>query len=525
MEEYNIYQNEFKLTNKSCLEQQTNPNQTEEEQKEEKEKKDLKLLYQVTGNNLKLSNIKKDIGIFLELTDYIFNDIKSISEAGKSIKNMKYSNNSNQKINKQNLYSSKLKCFKNSLSLFQKKYNIIKDNNNNFKKIFEFIKHIKHFGFYLDEKNDINENDMILDIDKIIIHNKLITNFDDLINIKNKNFKIIHVTGAGTGNNINNINNYRLQSDFYDYYNNKYDLIFKMEINIDRPREKEINIEKSDNQINDLIINDLINFYKKYLLYKFFKEETNAFRNYLNKETKEIKFINRGLTFTINKYVNTISIKCNYFDNLEINFSIIKKEKEQYKKPINIYPENKQNNNDRYEYIINKFLVIFIKNILFDIKKMKNITNFIGQVKKSNNLTLEKIIKNSIFVKNITNLGLILLKNEVNYLVSKGNYIYSFFLNIFETPLGKYKLLFEYYEKGMKIYYLVDLVFDDNLNLTIILKDSYKNCIFNLDQGQIIYIEKGRINFHYLQDILINTIKNYYFIRNNEKLASKASIV
>ena len=71
----------------------------------------------------------------------------------------------------------------------------------------------------------------------------------------------------------------------------------------------------------------------------------------------------------------------------------------------------------------------------------------------------------------------------------------------------------------------VDLDFDDNLYLTIILKDSYKNCIFNLGQGQIIYIEKGRINFHYLQDILINTIKNYYFIRNNEKLASKASIV
>ena len=523
MEEYNIYQNEFKLTNKSCIEQQTNPNPTEEEQKEEKEKKDLKLLYQVTGNNLKLSNIKKDIGIFLELTDYIFNDIKSISEAGKSIKNMKYSNNSNQKINKQNLYSSKLKCFKNSLSLFQKKYNIIKDNNNNFKKIFEFIKHIKHFGFYLDEKNDINENDMILDIDKIIILNKLITNFDDLINIKNKNFKIIPVTGAGAGNNINNINNYRLQSDFYDYYNNKYDLIFKLEINIDRPREKEINIEKSDNQINDLIINDLINFYKKYLLYKFFKEETNAFRNYLNKETKEIKFINKGLTFTINKYINTINIKCNYFDNIEIIFSISKKEKEQYKIPINIISENKQNNNDILtEYNINKFQAIFIKNILFDIKKSKNITNFVGQVKKSCNPTLEKIIKNSIFVKNI---GLILLKNEVNYYINKGNYISSFNLNIFETPLGKYNLLFDYFEKGMKIYYLIDIVFDEYLNLTIIVKDSFKNYIFSLDQGQIIYFDKGRINFHYLQDILCDTIKNYYNIKNNQKLASKNSYV
>ena len=191
--------------------------------------------------------------------------------------------------------------------------------------------------------------------------------------------------------------------------------------------------------------------------------------------------------------------------------------------PINII-ENKQNNNDRIEYNINKFLSIFIKNILYDIKKWKNIKNFVGQVKKSSNLTLEKIINNSIFVKNITNLGLILLKNEVNYAVNKGNYLSSFSLNIFETPLGKYKLLFEYFEKGLKIYYIIDLVFDDNLNLTVIVKDSFKNSIFNLDQGQVIYFDKGRINFHYLNDILYNAIKNYN-IRNNEKLALKPSIV
>ena len=512
-------ENEFKLTNKSSIERQTIP--TEEEQKEEKEKKDLKLLYQVTGNNMQLSNIKKDIGIFLELTDYIFNDIKSISDAGKNISQMKYNNNSNQRINNQNLYNSKLKCFNNSLSLFKKKYNIIKDKNNEFKKIFDFIKHIKYYGFYLDEKYDINENDMLLDLDKVIIHNKLITNFEDLINIKNKYFKII--PNNGNSNSNSNINNYKLKSDFYDYYNNKNELIFKLEINIDKSRVKEINIEKSDNQINDIIINELINFYKKYLLYKFFKEEVNAFRNYLNKDTKEITFINKGLTFSINKYINTINIKCNYFDNLEINFSITKKEKEQYKMPINII-ENKQNNNDRIEYNINKFLSIFIKNILYDIKKWKNIKNFVGQVKKSSNLTLEKIINNSIFVKNITNLGLILLKNEVNYAVNKGNYLSSFSLNIFETPLGKYKLLFEYFEKGLKIYYIIDLVFDDNLNLTVIVKDSFKNSIFNLDQGQVIYFDKGRINFHYLNDILYNAIKNYN-IRNNEKLALKPSIV
>lgn len=518
------------LTNKVFIEKQNLPTE------EEEQKKDLKLLYQVTGQNFKLSNLKRDIGIFLELTDYIFNDIKSISDTGKNVKNLQY--NSKIKINNESLYNNKVKSFNNNLELFKKKFQLIKEKSIGFKNVFQYIKRIKHFGFLLDEKFDIYENDMILDLDKFIIHHKLIKNFEELINIKNKNFKIINSENG----------QYKLQSDFFDYYNNKYVLDFNLKITTNNYFSIFISNELIENYIKEKEHmekdnKEMIVFYIKYLLYKFFKEETNSFRNLLKKESKEADFLNKGLNFNIIKYINNIILKCYYFDNLEIILSITKIEKEQYIiKPNKFYYLNINNNKNEHQFNdlkyfnsnnnslrrihhnYTKFFDIFLNNILFDIKASKKITNFISDVKKNNNLIMENIIKNSIFVKNLTNLGLILLKKELsNYLLYNNNgQISAFYLNIYETPLGKYKIFFEYHEKAMKFYYIIELVFDNDLNLTIIIKEPFKNLIFNLDQGQVIYVEKGRINFNFLNDILSDNIVNFlssnnskYNLRNN----------
>ena len=129
----------FVLTNKSYIEKQELP--TEEEQ----EKKDINFLYQLTGQNLKLSNLKQDVGIFLEFTDYIFNDIKAVSEAGKKIKNSQNNNNSKQKVNYESLYNNKVKCFNNNLALFNKKFSFIKEKNKNFKEVIDYLTKIKKF--------------------------------------------------------------------------------------------------------------------------------------------------------------------------------------------------------------------------------------------------------------------------------------------------------------------------------------------------------------------------------------------
>ena len=118
MNEDNIYKNQFILTNKSLIEKESIPLE------EEKQKKDINLLYQVIGQNYKLSNLKKNIGIFLEITNYIFNDIKSISETGKNVKTLQY--NSKLKINNESLYNNKVKCFNSNLNLFKKKIKFYK---------------------------------------------------------------------------------------------------------------------------------------------------------------------------------------------------------------------------------------------------------------------------------------------------------------------------------------------------------------------------------------------------------------
>ena len=503
--------NQFTITNKSFIEKQKTPTE------EEKERQDLKFLYQITGNNFKLSNLKQNIGIFLELTNDIFNDFKMMSDTGKKTRNIH--NDSKQKINNESLYINKVKCFNNNLELFKKKLTFIEDKNKRFNSIFDFIKELKNYGFLLDDKFDINANDMVLDLNQFIIQHKWINNYEGLINIKNKNFKIIGDVGK-----------YKLISDFYNYYNNKYILDYKIEIKIKNDRIHSIclgnemfndvidkNIEKI---INIPEIKEMLLFYIKYLLYKFFKEEINSLRKYQKNESKD-EFQYSGLTFIINKYPNKLCLICSYFDNIEINFSIIKKEKEKEK-----YNFNNNNRMNLVNNIFSKFIKLFIENIFYEIRHKKNILNFIGEVKRNSNANLENIIKNSIFVKNVTNIELIFLKNELNNLITKyiidKNIIYTHNLNIHEGPLGRYKMYIELLERGMKIMYIVELVFDNNLNLTLIIKEPFKNLIFSLDQGQTIYIEKGRINFNYLFEILRGLILNIgmnneikYIQRNN----------
>jgi len=517
----------FVLTNKSYIEKQEL--QTEEEQ----EKKDLNFLYQLTGQNLKLSNLKQDVGIFLELTDYIFNDIKAVSEAGKKIKNSQNNNNSKQKVNYESLYNNKVKCFNNNLALFNKKFSFIKEKNKNFKEVIDYLTKIKKFGFFLDEKFDIKVNDTILDLDKFVIHHKWVKNFEELINIKNKNFSLFYY---GNGN-------YNLKSNFYEYYNNKYNLDFSFEIKINTivyTMKFFISYDYFEEFIRDyyhlevgennmpLFKLELIQFYLKYLMYKFFKEEVNALRKLKKNESKETSFENNGLNFIVNKYPEKISMKCYYFDTIEIIFSISKYEKDNFIKPKNnksyccfdghsksgqeIFEISyKKTNNNIFVHNIMKFVDICLNNFLFNIKICTNINNFLAEVKKNNNLTLDNIIKNSIFIKNITTLGLILLKNQLKTTIKRfpdKKIISTPIINIHEETIGKYNLFWEFFEKGNRLYNSIDLIFDNNLNLTIEMKEPYRNLVYNLDQGRYIAVEKGRISFSYLFEILNSIVGN-----------------
>ena len=137
------------------------------------------------------------------------------------------------------------------------------------------------------------------------------------------------------------------------------------------------------------------------------------------------------------------------------------------------------------------------------------INNFIIRVKKNQNLSLDNITKSSIFIKNISKLGFAILKQELNKIIQKelkkSNIIYSEYISA-HRYFGKYQLYFEFMDKGNKVNYCIHLYFDNNLNLTIDIKEPYLNHIYVLDNNKRYSVEKGKINFYSLFRIIKNMV-------------------
>ena len=478
------------LTNKSCLEKK--PILTENDQ----DKKALQFLYQITNQNFPTSQFKKDLNSFIENGKSFFGfNPPSISSLSKGLEKNKGTDSL--------IFKNKMISYKNNLYSFQKRMKFMRENNQKFNEILECIKNLTQFDFFLGEDFDIKENDPIIDFDKIVLYHRYIKNFEDLINIKNKIFKISYLP-----------NKYKLTSEFYEYYQNKYSLIFSLRIKTNR-----IYIDFSNSRFEEIIkyflkenkeceylkdIEDdvitMMSFYLKYLLYKFMKEEIKALRKNLM-DSKDSSFEYKGLTFSYEKTLGKISIICSYFDNLEIIFSIIKSNKES--------KETNYVNNKNDSKIIIEYFRIFCRNIYNDVKYSNIINNFIIRVKKNQNLSLDNITKSSIFIKNISKLGFAILKQELNKIIQKelkkSNIIYSEYISA-HRYFGKYQLYFEFMDKGNKVNYCIHLYFDNNLNLTIDIKEPYLNHIYVLDNNKRYSVEKGKINFYSLFRIIKNMV-------------------
>ena len=475
-ENYNPDSNGYIITNKSCIE--AKPALTEEA----KDEKDLQFLYQIISPHFPLSKLKKDLNAFLENGQSIINlYMSSILLLSKRIEN----NN----ISQSTLYKNKMISFKNNLDSFHKKLNFIREKNKKISEVLEFIKELFHYDFFLVKDFDIKENDAILDFDKIVLHYRIINNFQNLININGKNFKI-----------CSEKNKYKITSDFYEYYNNKYSLVFYLGVKTNR-----IKIDFSNDMFDNYFKNNnefdanLYKFYLEYLLYKFLKEEINACRKYFS-NSKISSFEYKGLTFTIEKAFRKYTIKCSYFDNLEIIFSISKNNKDS--KDISYI-------NSRTDDKIKEGFYIFRRNIFHDIKYSKYINNFLIKVKRNQNLSLDNLTKSSILIKNLSKLGISILRNELNKIIfeesKKLNIISLEFLSIYHY-FGKYQLYFDFFERGSKMSYVIHLYFDNNLNLTINVKEPYLNHVYALDNSQRYCLEKGKVNFNSLFRIIKNAV-------------------
>lgn len=475
--------NGFIITNKSTIEKKSTS--TEEAQ----DIKNLHFLYQMTNQNFPAPKIKKDLNAFIENARSTINYFSSeFSGLGEKINTNLVSDNL--------LYKNKVASFNRGLKLFHNKMNFIKENN---KKTNEIIRKVdslmRECDLYIESDFDMNINDTILDIDQITLQYKYIKNFENLFNIEEKNFKI-----KDTSKDL------LLSSNVFDYFNN-YSLIFSLVI-----KTSSILLEFSNDKFDEIFLNDKnlakyesenlkTNFMNcvKYLLYKFMKEEIEALRKYYS-NSKVTSFEYKGLTFTWKKLPRKLSIKCLYFDNLEIHFSItktIKKAKE------------KKNINSRKNPQIMEFFKIFCQNIAHDVKYIKVINNFIKNVKKAQNVTFDNLMKSSIFIKNLAKFGSSSLRHDLTELINKESKDLGILCTDFLTPnyhFAKYQLTFDFIDRGNKPSYIITLYFDLNLNLTINIKEPHLNHIYIFDNSYKYSVEKGQINFNMLFPILKNLV-------------------
>lgn len=473
----------FIITNKSTIEKKSTS--TEEAQ----DIKDLHFLYQMTNQNFPAPKIKKDLNAFIENAQSTINYFSSqFSGLGERINTSFVSDNL--------LYKNKVASFNRGLKLFHNKMNFIKENNRKTNDIIKFVNIlISEYDLYLENDFDMNINDNILDIDQISLQHKFFKNFENLINIKEKNFKINYVQ-----------NQLNFGSNIFDYFNT-YSLIFSLVIITNNTK-----LEYSNDKFEEIFLNDenlakyksenlkvKLMFCVKYLLYKFMKEEIEALRKYYT-NSKVTSFEYKGLTFTWKKVPRKLSIKCSYFDNLEIHFSIYKTPKK---------AKEKKNINSREIPQILEFFKIFCQNIAHDVKYIKVINNFKKNVKKAQNVTIDNLMKSSILIKNLAKFGGSSLRYELNKLLNKESNELDIICIDFLTLnhyFAKYQLSFDFLDRGNKSSYIITLYFDHNLNLTINIKEPHLNHIYIFDSSYRYSVEKGRINFNMLFPMLKNLV-------------------
>ena len=524
----NYNKNDFLISNKTCIEKQ------EIKSEEEIDKDELQYLYVLTGGENKLSNLKKDIGLFLMKSEEVFLGIKSLSEYATEfgIKNkqihLQYEKN---KIKNETENLKKLKCFEDNFCIFQKRINNLKSKASYSKKIFDYIYNLKKDGFVISDKTEIKENDEFIDPENIFIEYKLFNNFDALINPEKLKFKL---------KKVNEETKYELSSDFYEYYSKKYYFFFELKITF--------GISHSDLKITNKIFDELfidnfrnfpsikdnpslinmMSFLVKYLVFKIVKEETSILKSILLNTLKTNSFDYKGLSFIIEKMPFTTIIKCNYLNNLFLRFTVSKCQNEQNINEsintINKYSNSSDNNNqyansskdrmnsiqDLQKYHVTRFIYYFMKNLLNDIKNSSVATNFIGQIKKNKNVIFEDIAKSGIIIRNIYNLSLLLLRTEINYSLNTKRFnnddykVLAFHSINGNNILGSIKMMIEskHYSKINKIVYNVEIYFDENLNSILKIQEPYKNNVICIDKIQTFIYNKGKINFMYLFDMI-----------------------
>ncbi len=533
--------NMFYITNRPFT-----PNKEDPKEQEMEEKKCNKLIkslnMMVLFNRTQRYNkirerLKKDLqdsrGRLLNLKYMIENCAKIEPEIKlRSIKEIesRVSHENSEKM-KRIIFLKKREYFKNSIIIYNKEIKELEENCLKTQEIFQKLLELKKFGFYVEQSFKLNLNPNFDDLN-IVLQNKYILNFSEYFNINKHNF-ILSIQKPSENNTIKNYpqeeNDFILESKFFDDFSKKYKIVFEFELKVDNSSFINFDYSVMDDIINSILqqkiklnlqqiknnskVEIYLQFYFKYLLYKFFKLEINEILKILKKEGKNNIFVFKQFTIILKQHGNQISIEAKYNNLMQLKIKCAKILIEDF----NNIPKKSEKKLEEIEKEkdchIGKLIRIFIDNLLYDIRIFNKTTSFHFLIR--NNPSISDLINLGLMVKNVTKISMIILrrlfsqqlKNKIEELRGFNVIIRTEFYSDTDSFLCELNFKKQYSIKSNQIDKIqFNILFNYEGEIEIEIKKPYLNQIFYLDKEKYVFQKFKRIDFNYFLCLIDNIL-------------------
>ena len=256
-----------------------------------------------------------------------------------------------------------------------------------------------------------------------------------------------------------------------------------------------------------------LQFYFKYLLYKFFKLEINEILKILKKEGKNNIFVFKQFTIILKQHGNQISIEAKYNNLMQLKIKCAKILIEDF----NNIPKKSEKKLEEIEKEkdchIGKLIRIFIDNLLYDIRIFNKTTSFHFLIR--NNPSISDLINLGLMVKNVTKISMIILrrlfsqqlKNKIEELRGFNVIIRTEFYSDTDSFLCELNFKKQYSIKSNQIDKIqFNILFNYEGEIEIEIKKPYLNQIFYLDKEKYVFQKFKRIDFNYFLCLIDNIL-------------------
>jgi hypothetical protein len=329
--------------------------------------------------------------------------------------------------------------------------------------------------------------------------------------------------------NVNQKNDFILESKFYDDFSKKYKIVFEFNLKVENLLFINFDYTVMDDIINSILqkkiklnlqqiknnskIENYLQFYFKYLLYKFFKLEINEILKVLKKEGKNNIFSFKQFTLIVKQTGNQISIEAKYNNLMQLKIKCAKILIEDFNNiPIKSKEKLEQISKEKDSHF-GKLIKIFIDNLLYDIRIFNRISNFNFLIK--NNPSISDLIDLGLIAKNVTKISIIILrrlfyqqlKTKINDFKDFNVVIRTEFCSENDSFLCELNFKKKYLIKSNQVDKVqLCILFNYEGEIEVEIKKPYLNQIFYLDKEKYVFQKFKRIDFNYFLCLIDNIL-------------------